>query len=368
MTFFYSKNVMFILLSLFISKNIFCQEIKFNQYIKYSKQFQSFEDLIDKEKYSKCLKKLEKLNINDLPIGLKRNYFLDKAHCLFYTNQYEQARKYYISFFSCSMPSKFIQNFKSEFEAVHFKEKTFYEILTRDFDSIRLTKNNLVNLNLKNEILEICNNDQTIRLESVNEVDENKRNDILVKMKSIDSINQKTFDSISLLYGWINRDMLLGESRNPFIILFHADKQKRYEYIKRGIKLAIQNKIDWEEVIELQSYSIFREALLNENQINFIETFNINDYQSNRDNFDFVCYSLAKQLSDGGLFYDNQKAIKLYINTSQYEWRKKKCYHYIKKYLLKNNVYKKQICYRKLNNLIFKNEENLIGIEFVKPK
>lgn len=363
-----SSPYLILLMSLLLSKGTTCQMVSFNQFMDFKKVIKKSNQLIEKKKHQKCLFYLKSYNKKTIPKGLSLSYYSNIADCFFYTEKIHEARKYYILAINSGLSILYLENNKEDFTKVKIQDKTFFEIIQSDFDSIANSKNTIEGQLLKNKIIEICNQDQNVRNEflTIKSKTDSEKKLLQNKLYVQDSINQRVYDSLSLKYQWINKEFLLGEFINHQVVLLHANKEKRYFYINKGYALAKQNLIDWNDVIDLQSFSIIKDAMLNKQKINYIETFTTNDYFTNRDKFDFVCYSLSLELADGGNINDKQKKIEFFFNTTESEKQNNIiCFKYIKKSLMKNGVKAEQILYKStaVNELDTNTKPSTIGIK-----
>ena len=115
-------------------------------------------------------------------------------------------------------------------------------------------------------------------------------------MKVLDKENQFKWDSICEIHNWIGRNNVIDTLLNPFLILFHSSTEMRVRYIKRGYDLAMENKVDWEEVLNLFEYSLNRDAMLSKNHEVNVPFVNINDKNENL--LQFFTHALAKNLKE----------------------------------------------------------------------
>lgn len=345
MIFYPMYNKILIFFCIFIGFHCYSQS--FSDYLSMEKCINKSRNDIRNNKYSKAEKILLKLDNPSMAIGLKMNLYRDLARISLQKKDFEQADSYFTKAIENGLVWKYLSYIIQQYPDTH----TFEKQMNGVYDSILAIKLDNGGLALKKMLDKLYDDDQSIRHELMSLKNDSIKRELLTqKAHKIDENNRYIYDSIANQYGWVTRKMLIGEElkRDLQVILYHWDKENIYRYIDKGFSLAEENKVDWYEVINLQSYAIFKYAdyvILENDSMNYVPKFNIKDKTNDKERFDFVLFSLAKDLKDGGTNHEgNIKRAFFYFNTDNAKIAKR-TYQYMKKYLLKNGVESNQIIF-----------------------
>ena len=118
---------------------------------------------------------------------------------------------------------------------------------------------------------------------------------------------QHIYDSIVNKDGWLYKENNGDQLKNFHIIVAHNNSSFRYKYVDIDYNLAKLNKINWNEVIGIQSFAFIKTKKVDSN-IRFIENFILkNENEIDEDFNKFIEYCLSLDLMDGSTFNGHEK-------------------------------------------------------------
>lgn len=338
-----SKILCFLLL---LQLKLISQVNNLNYFLEVKKQLRIVENLLDVNKTQDASQLLDKIDSNKIPFGLLKNYYTRLGELNFLCKKYDYAIKYFNKAIENGLNEKYIKYVSNHYDTALYFNKKISEILKNTYDSINLSYSNSEN-ELFSTINKMHSNDQESRQNLL------KHHNLGVKKKTLDSlqslviyydsINVHKYDSICGIYGWISKKSVLFKDIEYLTILFHSDEKNRDKYIKIGYTLANRNLIDWSDVIDLQSYSYLRNAMLNDMK-NYcqLKSIKYNDDFINNDFCSFKLYCLSDRINELGVSNKKTEVIEFVSDIKDIETRKI-FLDRINSELLKNGVSERKI-------------------------
>jgi tetratricopeptide (TPR) repeat protein len=321
--------------------------ISFTKYLSVKNKIEAIDSLIEKGNYKKALRKSFKLEV--IPCAIKKSHYINIAECYIHEGDYSSARTYISKASQNGLIRKYFDYFKMSHLEASLNGDNFSDLILKDYDSIIGAVKDSNYRKLESEILTMINKDQGIRRDYskvFHIATKETKDSFLAEMKRIDYINKNIYDSISEVHGWVRRDMILNSFRNPHIVLYHSKKEAHYKYIHKGFELATQNKINWYDVISIQSYAIGRDANINRDTFSTIPLVDFSQDYRKSEKYRFLCYAFSQELTDGGSFSESGKMIQLYLVHNENSMSDKYIFQLLKRFkkdIVKHGVSKEKV-------------------------
>jgi hypothetical protein len=326
----------------FLSKNLQSQVISYEKFIAFKSKLSTIDSIMDNGNYKKSIRKLNKISEMEVPIGYRKSYYAKLGECYLQLNNLEISGKNYLKSFEYGLFRSHFDYLLQNIDMNDIVKLEFIYDLKFKYDSLSKKKENEDYLKMRDAIIKICNDDQSVRYKILNSTEQSPEilDSLNAEVGKVDSINQVIFDSLSTVYGWIGRNLIKNDFRNIQIVLYHAPKEFRDKYVKKGYDLAKANLVDWKEVQMLQSYCISRNIMLDKNESTVLLKLE-NKSHIDSDFFMFLCYSLCFEINDGGLYNNKEKKVLIQIDFGKDSNNlKRKMKRYFKRFGLKKDKYK----------------------------
>lgn len=288
-----------------------------NSFIKYKKDFAFIDSIVESGNYKLAKSLLLKIDKNKIPKDFISSYYT--AFCEIYLNfgdlekTCEFAKKSILS--GCD--ERYLKYLKGVYDTSSFEYHTIFKQFEVIYPEMLASYRGKLNQKLILEVNKMYNDDQSIRhtiIQALKNKNKKESDSISAVLEKTDSINQLVYEDIVGRIGWVYRDSIGYELKNYHIILAHGSSEKRLKYVDIGYKLAVQNKVPWIELIDIESFDFIKTEKKIGN-ISFLGNFIVKNLRSSKSDFNkFLAYCIKYDLSDGGTFNGREKKMKLYIN------------------------------------------------------
>lgn len=271
--------------------------------------------------------------MNTIPIGLRKSYYINLADSYYSIGQIDSAHYYYLRAMDSWCYRRAFE-YRAAQEKSLTPSQTFYQELLIEYDRLMGEKCDIQYMKNAQLIDSMYYSDQDIRKalhESIKSNDSIKRQQLQVEMRYVDSINYKRYDSLATIYGWVSQDMNVNKNYSADIILFHQNKDVYYSYIKRGYKLARENKVDWYNVYNLQSYALGRVNSFHLDKVDFIDYYSLALLREDKEVLLFFSYSLFQSVVTSNFLGMENKVQLFATNHSKSGWSDRGIYSLLKR-------------------------------------
>ncbi|MFO0357519.1 MAG: hypothetical protein ACK50A_11235 [Sphingobacteriaceae bacterium] len=292
-------------------------------YINFKKVILKCDSLIEMNDFKSADKLLSQYKVQDVPLDFKRSYYCNLTEINIFKLNKDIALNYFTNAVLLGTKRVYIDYLYKRYK--NSGEVEIINLLNEKFPEIENKYNQKIDYSLVNICDKIYREDQSIRHYYSNAIknkeSKNIKDSILNCMSKCDELNIKTYDSIVNKNGWLFKSRTGHQLRNYHIIVAHAESKYRYKYVKTGFDLAKRNKIEWNEIIGMQTFAFTKSEIEFEN-IRYVENFIIGNKIDVKSDFNtFIYYCLFLELTDGGTYNGNPKRIKLYLNSSNVKER-----------------------------------------------
>jgi len=245
---YFTKSSIFLLFCIFHLSNSYSQNFtiqKYHQSISLLDSMDCYSEHLESSKFIEYKKAIE-----IIPTKFYSQYLLSSSFYHFNKGNYDSSFHYAI----VAKKNHIHQAYSEMFDTLpEFSTKIKVELNAID----SLTEINLKEL--QSTFKEMHDNDQSrerVILNNRKYKNEKERDSLNIICSNKDLKNKRILEELIKEYGWINHYNFDMSFLQWELVVIHSEQEYIMKYVKLGYKLALQNKADWNDVVDLVRWAI----------------------------------------------------------------------------------------------------------------